>query len=139
MSRFLRFSILLAFVTVPAFGIDTGPAFEDAALQQRYEKIIRNVRCLTCQNQSIKDSNSILASDLRREVREQLAAGATNQEIFDFLTERYGEFALYKPPLNARTLVLWAAPPVFLLLAGVVLVRVVRKRSQLSIDEDSAA
>ena len=118
-----------------AMAIDTGKAFDDPELQARYEKLISEVRCLKCQNQSIKDSNVFLASDLRREIRRMIAEGKTDPEIIDFLVTRYGEFALYRPRTSGKTLVLWAAPFLLVLLGGFALYRVVRHRMSLPIDE----
>lgn len=119
-----------------AVAIDVGEAFDDPELQARYEMIIAEVRCLKCQNQSIKDSNAFLASDLRREIRRLLEEGKTNDEIYDFLVARYGDFALYRPRPTGRTLILWIAPFVFALFGGFALWRVVQKRMQMPIDDD---
>jgi cytochrome c-type biogenesis protein CcmH len=116
--------------------IDTGVAFDDPELQARYEKLISEVRCLKCQNQTIKDSNAFLAGDLRREIRRLLSEGKTNDEIFDFLVERYGDFALYRPRMSGITLWLWIAPGAFVLIGGFVAVRVIRKRMSMPIDFD---
>jgi cytochrome c-type biogenesis protein CcmH len=116
--------------------IDTGKAFDDPELQARYEKIIDEVRCLKCQNQTIKDSSAFLADDLRREIRRLLTEGKTDAEVFDFLVERYGDFALYRPRMSGITLLLWIAPGVFLLVGGFVVVRVLRKRMAMPIDID---
>lgn len=102
-------------LVMPAFAIDTGEAFADPAQQQRYERLIRELRCLVCQNQSIADSNATLATDLRREVRDMLQAGRSDGEIRAFMTERYGDFVLYDPPMAPRTLLLWLAPALLLL------------------------
>jgi len=118
-----------------AMAIDTGKAFDDPELQARYEKLISEVRCLKCQNQSIKDSNVFLASDLRREIRRMIAEGKTDPEIIDFLVTRYGEFALYRPRASGKTLILWAAPFLLVLLGGFALYRVVRHRMSLPVDE----
>ena len=127
-------AFLLASWSVMA--IDTGQAFDDPELQARYEKIIEEVRCLKCQNQTIKDSNAFLADDLRREIRRLLSDGKTDAEIFDFLVQRYGDFALYRPRMSGITLLLWIAPGVFLVIGGVVVFRVLRKRMALPIDLD---
>ncbi len=136
MIRRLVAGLCAGLLCLPAFAIDTGRAFEDPELQARYEDIISQVRCLKCQNQSIKDSNVFLAADLRREIRRLLAEGKTDQEVFDFLVERYGEFALYSPRKSGKTLVLWAAP--FLLLVGGALVgfQVIRKRMSMPLDDE---
>jgi cytochrome c-type biogenesis protein CcmH len=111
-----------------AVAIDTGRAFEDPVQQQRYERLIQDLRCLVCQNQSIADSNATLASDLRREVRDLMKAGRSDDEIRGFMTERYGDFVLYRPPLRPRTWLLWAAP-VLLLLGGIsIALTVIRRR-----------
>ena len=137
MSRVLVIS-LFALFCVPASAIDTGQAFDDPELQARYEQIIAEVRCLKCQNQSIKDSNVFLAADLRREIRNLIAEGKTDAEIADFLVTRYGEFALYRPRASGKTLILWLAPALFLLGGGVVLWRVLQRRMALPIDDDEA-
>ena len=94
------------------------------------------MRCLQCQNQTIKDSNADLATDLRRVIRELIADGKTDDEIYDFLVARYGDFALYRPRAEGRTLILWIAPGIFLLIGGIALLRVVRRRMALPIDDD---
>lgn len=115
----MRISVFLGalLLAMQALAIDTGRAFEDPEQQARYELLIKDLRCLVCQNQSIADSNATLASDLRREVREMMIAGQSDQQIRDFMTARYGDFVLYRPPVSPRTWLLWAAP-VLLLLGG---------------------
>jgi len=128
--------VLLVLGVTNAFAIDTGKAFDDPVLQARYEHIISEVRCLKCQNQTIKDSNAFLAADLKREIRRMLGEGMSDAEIYDFLVERYGEFALYRPRASGKTLFLWIAPGVFLLGGAFLLVQVVRRRMTLPIDKD---
>lgn len=113
-----------------ALAIDAQDAFDDPVLQERYEKINRELRCLVCQNQTIADSNATLAQDLRREVRDMIAAGQTDDEIRDFMIERYGDFVLYRPRMTAGNFLLWAAPVLLLVIGAFVLVRVVRRRAQ---------
>ena len=127
----------LLLVAAPAVAIDSGKAFEDPELQARYENIIAQVRCLKCQNQSIKDSNVFLASDLRREIRRLLSEGKTDQEVFDFLVERYGEFALYSPRKSGKTLVLWLLPFILLVAGAFVGYSVIRKRMGMSLDDEA--
>ena len=119
-----------------ADAIDVEGKFEDPELQARYEKIISEVRCLQCQNETIKDSNADLARDLRRVIRELIADGKSDDEIYDFLVARYGDFALYRPRAEGRTLILWIAPGIFLLIGGFALLRVVRRRMALPIDDE---
>jgi cytochrome c-type biogenesis protein CcmH len=130
----LQAVLLVALLAVagPAPAIDTEAAFDDPVLQHRYEAINRELRCLVCQNQTIADSNATLAQDLRREVRDMIAAGKTDDEIRTFMIERYGDFVLYRPRMTGQTLLLWAAPALLLLIAAVALVRVVRRRAQES-------
>lgn len=116
--------------------IDSERAFEDDALQARYQRLIAEVRCLTCQNQSIKDSNAPLAKDLREIVREQIAEGRSDKEIYAFLTARYGDFALYNPPFSARTALLWLSPLLLLAIGGFAVVRVVVRRSGMDTTAD---
>jgi cytochrome c-type biogenesis protein CcmH len=92
------------------------PAAADPALEKRVVAIAETLRCLVCQNQSIADSNAELARDLKKQVREQLRAGASDQAVIDHMVTRYGQFILYRPPLRPATLLLWFGP--FLLLAG---------------------
>jgi cytochrome c-type biogenesis protein CcmH len=130
--------LALAFAASSAVAIDQDKAFDDPELQARYERLISEVRCLQCQNQSIKDSNVSLASDLRREIRRMIADGKTDAEIADFLVVRYGEFALYRPRTTGKTMILWIAPFLLVLFGGIALARVVRHRMTLPVDEDTA-
>jgi len=128
--------VLITLIALPAVAIDTGKAFDDPELQARYEKIIAEVRCLKCQNQTIKDSNAFLAADLRREIRNLIEEGKTDAEIAEFLVARYGEFALYRPPVTGKTLFLWIAPGVLLLVGAIVLWRILQRRMAMPIDDD---
>ena len=127
----------LLFVAMSAGAVDPEVPFDDPELQARYEKIIEEVRCLKCQNQTLKDSNAFLAADLRREIRRMLEEGKSDDEIYDFLVERYGDFALYNPRPSGKTLALWLGPGVFLLLGGFVLFRIVRRRMSLPAEVDA--
>jgi cytochrome c-type biogenesis protein CcmH len=136
MKRALVFIVAL-FVSLTATSIDTGVAFEDPEMQARYENIISEVRCLVCQNQTIKDSNVFLAADLRREIRRMMVEGMTDTEIADFLVARYGDFVLYNPRKSGRTLILWITPALLVGVGGIVLIRVVRDRMKMPIDDDA--
>ena len=137
MKRFLTLALFTLAVS-PVMAIDTGKAFDDPELQARYEKLISEVRCLKCQNQSIKDSNVFLAADLRREIRRLISEGKTDPEIVDFLVTRYGEFALYRPRTTGKTLVLWLAPFLLVLFGGGAMFRVLRHRMSMPLDDDAA-
>lgn len=134
----MRLTVLLALLLVPlaAPAIDTGQAFDDPELQARYERIISEVRCLQCQNESIKDSNAFLAADLRREIRRMIDEGRTDEEIYDFLVQRYGEFALYRPRMEGKTLALWIAPALLIAVGALIAVVVVRNRAALPLDDE---
>ena len=109
-------------------------AADDPVLEARMLQIASELRCLVCQNQTIADSHADLAQDLRRQVREMLARGDSNQQIIDYMTARYGDFVLYRPPLKATTALLWFGPGLLLVggLAGLVLV--LRRRNRMSAD-----
>ncbi len=130
-------ALMVVLAAGSAYAIDAGKAFDDPQMQTRYEKITSEVRCLVCQNQTIKDSNAFLADDLRREIRKMLTEGKTDAEIYDFLVVRYGDFVLYRPRMSGKTLVLWIAPFLLIIVGGLVAFKVVRGRMAMSIDDDS--
>lgn len=134
----MRVVLLLALLlTQSAWAIDSAPAFDDPALQARYEALTHQLRCLVCQNETIADSGADLAADLRRELREQIAAGRSDAEILKFMTDRYGAFVLYKPPFEPRTWLLWAAPGLLLLIGFICAGVVILRRSRLpSVDNE---
>ena len=101
--------------------VDVHGQLLDHTLQARFEQITKDLRCLVCQNESIADSNVELADDLRRQVREMLVAGKSDDAIFDFMTDRYGEFVRFSPPLTPKTLFIWGAPFLMLVLGGVII------------------
>lgn len=123
-------------LSMSAVAIDTGAAFDDPEMQARYENLIAEIRCVVCQNQTIKDSNVFLASDLRREIRRMMAEGMSDAQIADFLVARYGEFVLYNPRKSGKTLILWITPALLIGVGGFIIVRVVRERMKLPIDDD---
>jgi cytochrome c-type biogenesis protein CcmH len=107
----------------------------DPALEARMLAITGELRCLVCQNQTIADSHADLAVDLRQEVRELLLKGMTPDQVRKYMTDRYGDFVLYRPPFNAGTAVLWLGPAVLLAIALLALVLVIRKRARLADDQ----
>lgn len=106
--------------------------FADEQTRERFHQLNGELRCPKCQNQSLGDSNSPIATDLRREVYRLLKEGKSDREIKDFLVARYGEYILYRPELSSHTLMLWLAP-VFLLLIGLVVVLVLVKRRRSTV------
>lgn len=109
-------------------------ANDGAVLEKRVDHVAQQLRCLVCQNQSIADSHAQLALDLKKEARTQLSQGRSEQEVIDFMVQRYGDFVLYKPPFNAATLLLWVGPFV-LLAAGLAALLVNLRRRGLGADD----
>ena len=101
--------------------------FSNAEDEIRYQKMIAELRCLVCQNQNLADSNAELAQDLRAKTFEMINAGASNNEIAEFMVARYGDFVLYRPPLKGQTLLLWIGPFGILLIALVVFFITIRR------------
>ncbi len=134
MVRRLLCLLILSVLPLLAAAKDAAPAVADPVLEARMLRIAAELRCLVCQNQTIADSHADLAQDLRRQVREMLVRGDSDQQILDYMTARYGDFVLYRPPVKASTALLWYGPALLLLggLAG--LVFVLRRRSRLSAD-----
>jgi cytochrome c-type biogenesis protein CcmH len=138
--------MVLAVAAVFAFGASALQAdtrsmnpeetFDTPEQLRRYEAMINDLRCVVCQNQSVAESNVELAHDLRRITRDMILAGATDAEIKTFMTDRYGDFVLYNPPLKPITYLLWGAPVILLLVGAITMVSVVGKRSTESADDD---
>ena len=135
MNRILAL-LAVSLVAFSASAIDSEQAFDDPEMQARYERLISEVRCVTCQNQTIKDSNAFIAADLRREIRRLMGEGKTDAEITDFLVTRYGDFVLYRPRFSGKTMVLWVAPFLLVLFGGFAIFRVVRHRMTMPINDD---
>ncbi|MFO7276504.1 MAG: cytochrome c-type biogenesis protein CcmH [Pseudomonadota bacterium] len=136
----MRIAWLLVAVVLlapPAFAVDP-TEMPTPELQERYKALTHELRCMQCQNQSIADSPVGLAADLRREVRDMLLAGKSDEEIREFMVARYGEFILFRPRMSARNAWLWLAPAVLLAIGAIVAVRIVRQRAKLApIDGDT--
>ena len=134
MSRtFVSLILLFSVVTAASAQIRQPPSNDpvDPVVEQRLAKLSQELRCLVCQNETLADSRADLAEDLRREIREQIRAGKSDQEIIAFLTQRYGEFILYRPPVKPTTYLLWFGPFIFLLAGLAILFRYVRRRRDL--------
>jgi cytochrome c-type biogenesis protein CcmH len=122
-------ALLLALaVAAPAYAIEPREQLNDPALEARARTLGQELRCLVCQNESIDDSNADLARDLRTIVREKLTAGDSDQQVLDFVTARYGDFVLLRPPVRAGTLVLWFGPAVLLIAA--IIAMTLRRRAR---------
>ena len=123
MGKNLLFMLLLSIIiSLPlnVVAVEPSEILQNPQLEIRARSLSQNIRCLVCQNQSIDDSNASLAKDLRKIVREQLVSGASDDEIYNFLIERYGDFVLLRPPVKATTYILWYGP-LFIFFAGLVL------------------
>jgi cytochrome c-type biogenesis protein CcmH len=121
--------LCLVVMTPARAAIDLTDFGGNTELEERYHTLVTELRCLVCQNQTIADSNADLAKDLRREVRDMLLADKTDDEIKEFMLERYGDFVLYKPPVKTSTVPLWIGPFVLLAIGLVVVAVMVRRRS----------
>ncbi len=127
----ILFIVMLFTLSHSLYAVDKNPIeFENPEQEQRYKMLIDELRCVVCQNQSVGDSNAELAQDIRELVRNQIRAGESNQQITDFMVERYGEFVLYNPPLNTKNYVLWYGPLALLLLAFIMLVYFIRRHAK---------
>ena len=121
--------LLFAAAASVAAARDALPLSDDPALEQRVMHLSSELRCLVCQNETLADSHADLAVDLRNQVREQMRAGKSDEQIKEWLTQRYGDFVLYRPPVKSSTWVLWFGPFVLLVVAGAVFVTYLRRRS----------
>jgi cytochrome c-type biogenesis protein CcmH len=127
--RKLAASLIVLFsLALPALAVQPSEVLDDPVLEQRARKLSAGLRCMVCQNQSIDDSDAELARDLRVLVRERLVAGATDEEVIDYVVSRYGEFVLLQPRVSARNAILWATPLVLLVIGGTFLFVRGRKR-----------
>jgi cytochrome c-type biogenesis protein CcmH len=129
-------SLLFSFFAATAWAIDSQPAFTDPVLQARYEELTHELRCLVCQNETVADSNADLAADFRRQIHDMVAAGKSSAEVREYMVARYGNFILYKPPLETGTWMLWTGPFLLLLIAFTSFVAVVRRRARIETDEN---
>lgn len=128
---------LIAGVWLPAaWAVDSEPPFSNPLLQRRYESLIQDFRCLVCFDENIANSNASLAADFRRQVHNMVAAGQSDQQIKQFMVERYGQFVLYRPPLQANTWLLWGGPFVVLFAALCVLGLILRRRARMARAEE---
>jgi cytochrome c-type biogenesis protein CcmH len=130
--RWLRLFVVFAALAASSHALAVQPdeIMKDPAREARARVLSKQLRCMVCQNQSIDDSDAPLARDLRILVRERIEAGDSNEQVLDFLVQRYGEFVLLRPRLHWRTALLWLAPPILLIGGGLALFLMVRRRSR---------
>ena len=128
----MRILTLLLVLFSPLLWAIDPQEFSDAQEETRYWALIEELRCLVCQNQNLADSNAPLARDLRDQVLEQLKAGRSDDEIKDYLVDRYGDFVLYRPPVKPATWGLWFGPLVIVMLGAVIMAWTRKRRQRLS-------
>lgn len=138
MKRIARSLLFVCLLTGVALAKEAQPS-EDPQIALRMKTLTEQLRCLVCQNETLADSRADLAEDLRKEIREQMKAGKSDQEIIAFLTQRYGDFVLYKPPVKSTTYLLWFGPFALLIAGTTVLYRYVKQRRELIQDEPLTA
>lgn len=127
--------LLVALNLTLAHANEAQPASNNPELEARMMRIASELRCLVCQNQTIADSHADLAVDLRGQVREMLQKGQSEQQVIEYMTARYGDFVLYRPPFKSTTVLLWVGPGAMVLIGLFVLVRVLRQRSRMPADQ----
>jgi cytochrome c-type biogenesis protein CcmH len=128
-------SFLVVCLPMLAAANEAAPAAADPVLEKRLVSVTSELRCLVCQNQTIADSHAPLAVDLRNQVREMLARGDSDQQVLTYMTDRYGDFVLYRPPFKSTTIFLWIGPGLLLVGGLGTLVYVLRKRNRMSADQ----
>lgn len=133
--RIIAFAALLILAAPGARAVTPGETLADPALEARARDISQLIRCVVCQNQSIDDSSAPLAHDLRVLVRDRLSAGDSDAEALAFIVLRYGNFVLLKPPVQGNTLLLWFGPLAFLMIAGLLFVRFLRRQAAVPATE----
>ena len=116
-------SLISLIATNICYAVEPEEFLKDPKQELRARDISKNVRCLVCQNQSIDDSSALLAQDLRIIIRNKIVEGSTDEEVYEFLTDRYGDFILLNPPFKANTIILWILPFVFFIISIIVLYR----------------
>lgn len=128
--------LLLSLFSTPLLAAEEQLQFESAKQEALYDSLIIELRCLVCQNQNIADSNADLAKDLRNKTYELIKAGQTESQIKQFMRDRYGDFVLYEPPLDKKTLLLWLGPFVVLLIVIFLVGRFIKQQSQITPEEN---
>ena len=137
MRYFIQFALLLLLIQGAfAESIEVND-FENSSQESRYLDLIDNIRCPVCQGQSISGSNSGLAKDLREQVRKMILNDKSDDDIYLFMIERYGDFVIFKPPINWKTYLLWFTPLIFLVLCFIYLVRIISKKRDFSSDSSA--
>ena len=137
MRYFIHFVFGILLIQAPFAESIEASIFETEEQQSRYTQLIEDIRCPVCQGQSIGGSNSGLAKDLREKVREMILDGQSDLEIYSYMVERYGDFVVYKPPVNTKTYLLWFAPLFILILSLIFLFRSTRRNKEKKVNVSS--
>jgi len=134
MRYFIQFTLIL--LLIPGTFAESIEAndFESIEQESRYQALIEVIRCPVCQGQSIGGSNSSLAKDLRKQVRQMILSNKSNKEIYQFMVERYGDFVVFKPPINWKTYFLWFSPLLFLVFCLIYLIRTTTIKNEMVAD-----
>lgn len=129
----MKFSafLLTVLLTLPAVANEAAPNADDPVIEQRMNVLAEDLRCLVCQNESLAGSHAELAEDLRREIRAQMKLGKSDAEVIDYLTTRYGDFVLYRPPFKPVTYFLWLGPFIFLGIGAAIAFATLKRRRKL--------
>ena len=134
MKKFYQILILFLFamfffqsISLKVYSLEPEEILTDKNDELRARNISKNIRCLVCQNQSIDESSAPLAKDLRKIIRKKIVEKKTDEEIYQFLTQRYGDFILLNPPFNISTIILWFAPFIFFLIAGIIIYKSIHR------------
>ena len=134
MRYFIQFVLLLLLIQTTFAESIEAKDFESLDQESRYQALIEDIRCPVCQGQSIGGSNSSLAKDLREQVRQMVLSNKSDKEIYQFMVDRYGDFVVFKPPINWKTYLLWFAPLVFLVFCLFYLIRSMRAKDEIVTD-----
>ena len=137
MKRF--FIALIASLAIPVWANEAVPVGEDPVIEARMVNLASDLRCLVCQNESLAGSHAELAEDLRREIREQMKQGKNDKEVVQYLTDRYGDFVLYRPPLRNYTLLLWFGPLIFLAIGAATWYATLKRRRAMQASQQVSA
>jgi cytochrome c-type biogenesis protein CcmH len=137
MRYFIQFALLLLLIQGAFAESIEVKDFENSSQESRYLDLIDNIRCPVCQGQSISGSNSGLAKDLREQVRKMILNDKSDNDIHLFMIERYGDFVIFKPPINLKTYLLWFTPLIFLVLCFIYLIRIISKKRDFSVKSSS--
>jgi len=129
--------LLLAILFAPFLSAKEAQLNEDPEIKERFKHLASELRCLKCQNQTIWDSKAGLADDLRKQIRTQIYTGKSDDEIVEYMVDRYGDFVRYKPAIDIKNIFLWIGPFIFMIVGGLLLIRYIKIRKTTETSEDN--